>query len=58
MAATGQMKIILMSGRWADARRLRINGNHVRNHGVASTSRPALQDRGNGIAVDTICACP
>jgi hypothetical protein len=32
--------------------------NHVRNHGVASTSRPALQDRGNGIAVDTICACP
>jgi hypothetical protein len=33
-------------------------GNNVRNHGVASTSRPALQDRGNGIAVDTICACP
>jgi uncharacterized protein YceK len=32
--------------------------NHVRNHGVASTSRPALQDRGNRIAVDTICACP
>ncbi len=32
--------------------------NHVRNHGVASTSRPFLQDRGNGIAVDTICACP
>ena len=32
--------------------------NHVRNRGVASTSRPALQDRGNGIAVDTICACP
>jgi hypothetical protein len=32
--------------------------NHVRNHGVASTSRLALQDRGNGIAVDTICACP
>jgi hypothetical protein len=32
--------------------------NHVRNHGVASTYRPALQDRGNRIAVDTICACP
>jgi hypothetical protein len=32
--------------------------NHVRNHGVASNSRLALQDRGNGIAVDTICACP
>jgi len=32
--------------------------NHVRNHGVASTSRIAMQDRGNGIAVDTICACP
>jgi hypothetical protein len=32
--------------------------NHVRNHGVASTSRFALPDRGNGIAVDTICACP
>jgi hypothetical protein len=32
--------------------------NRVRNHGVASTSRPALPDRGNGIAVDTICACP
>jgi hypothetical protein len=43
---------------WADARRLRINGKPFRNHGVASTSRPALQDCGNGIAVDTICACP
>jgi hypothetical protein len=32
--------------------------NHVRNHGVASTSGPASQDRGNRIAVDTICACP
>jgi hypothetical protein len=32
--------------------------NHVRNHGVASTSRLALQDRGETIAVDTICACP
>jgi hypothetical protein len=32
--------------------------NHVRNHGVASTSRIALPDRGNGIAVETICACP
>jgi hypothetical protein len=32
--------------------------NHVRNHPVASTSRAALPDRGNGIAVDTICACP
>jgi uncharacterized protein YcfL len=32
--------------------------NHVRNHAVASTSRLALPDRGNGIAVDTICACP
>jgi hypothetical protein len=32
--------------------------NHVRNYGVASTSWPALPDRGNGIAVDTICACP
>jgi hypothetical protein len=32
--------------------------NHVRKHGVASTSGPALQDRGNRIAVDTICACP
>jgi hypothetical protein len=32
--------------------------NDVRNHGVASTSRIALPDRGNGIAVDTICACP
>jgi hypothetical protein len=32
--------------------------NHVRNHGVASTSRLALQDRGDGIAVDTICALP
>jgi hypothetical protein len=32
--------------------------NHVRNHGVASTSRIALQDRGDTIAVDTICACP
>jgi hypothetical protein len=32
--------------------------SRVRNHGVASTSRPALPDRGNGIAVDTICACP
>jgi hypothetical protein len=32
--------------------------NHVRNHSVASTSRLALPDRGNGIAVDTICACP
>ncbi len=30
----------------------------VRKHGVASTSRLALPDRGNGIAVDTICACP
>jgi hypothetical protein len=33
-------------------------GNHVRNHRVASTSRSVLPDRGNGIAVDTICACP
>jgi hypothetical protein len=32
--------------------------NHVRKHGVASTSGPASQDRGNRIAVDTICACP
>jgi len=32
--------------------------NHVRKHGVASTSGLALQDRGNRIAVDTICACP
>jgi hypothetical protein len=32
--------------------------DHVRNHGVASTSRLALQDRGDSIAVDTICACP
>ncbi len=32
--------------------------NDVRNHGVASTSRIALPDRGNGIAVDAICACP
>jgi uncharacterized lipoprotein YmbA len=32
--------------------------NHVRNHGVASTSRVALPDRGNRIAVDMICACP
>jgi hypothetical protein len=32
--------------------------NHVGNHGVASTSWPALPDRGNGIAVDMICACP
>jgi hypothetical protein len=32
--------------------------NHVRNHGVASTSRIPLQDRGDSIAVDTICACP
>ena len=31
--------------------------NDVRNHGVASTSRIALPDRGNGIAVDTICVC-
>jgi len=33
--------------------------HHVRNHGVASTSRPfPLPDRGNGIAVDMICAYP
>jgi uncharacterized protein YceK len=32
--------------------------NHVQDHGVASTSRPALQGRGETIAVDTICACP
>jgi hypothetical protein len=32
--------------------------NDVRNHGVASASRSVLPDRGNGIAVDTICACP
>jgi uncharacterized protein YceK len=32
--------------------------NHVRNHGVASTSRPLLPDPGDTIAVDTICACP
>jgi hypothetical protein len=32
--------------------------NHVREHGVVSTSGPALQDRGNRDAVDTICACP
>jgi hypothetical protein len=32
--------------------------NHVNNHGAASTSRIALPDRGNGIAVETICACP
>lgn len=32
--------------------------NDVRNHRVASTSRIALPDRGNSIAVDTICACP
>jgi hypothetical protein len=32
--------------------------NHVRNHAVASTSRPPLQDPGDTIAVDTICACP
>ena len=32
--------------------------NHVRNHGAASTSGPASYDRGNRIAVDTICACP
>jgi hypothetical protein len=32
--------------------------NHVRNHGVASTSRPVLQDRGDGVAVNMICACP
>ena len=33
-------------------------GNHVRNQGVASTSRLPLRDRGDWIAVDTICACP
>ena len=32
--------------------------NDVRNHGVASTSRIAVGDPGNTIAVDTICACP
>ncbi len=32
--------------------------NGVRNHHVASTSRVVLPDRGNTIAVDTICACP
>ena len=32
--------------------------NHVRNHGVASASPLALQDRGDSIAVDMICACP
>jgi uncharacterized protein YceK len=32
--------------------------NHVRNHGVASTSRPPVPDPGDTIAVDTICACP
>jgi hypothetical protein len=45
--------------RWADARRLRINGKPVRNHGGASTSQFAeLPDPGNTVAVDTICACP
>jgi uncharacterized protein YceK len=33
-------------------------GNHVRNHGVASTSGPGSYDLGNRIAVETICACP
>jgi hypothetical protein len=33
-------------------------GSHVRNHGVSSPSRITLPDRGNGIAVETICACP
>jgi hypothetical protein len=32
--------------------------NDVRNHGVTSTSRIAVPDPGNTIAVDTICACP
>ena len=33
--------------------------NHVRNHGVASTSRPPLgRIPGGTSAVDTICACP
>ena len=31
--------------------------NHVRNHGVPSTSRLGLQDRGDSF-VDAICACP
>ena len=30
--------------------------NHVRNHGVASTFPE--YDRGDRIAIDTICACP
>jgi hypothetical protein len=53
-----QMKTILMLIVWLMFAGCGSMENHVRNHGVASTSRFALQDRGNGIAVDTICACP
>jgi uncharacterized protein YceK len=54
----GQMKVILMLIVGLLLAGCGSMENHVRNHGVASTSRPPLQDRGNGIAVDTICACP
>jgi hypothetical protein len=43
--------------RWADARRLRINGKPCSKPWRCLNLR-ASQDRGNRIAVDTICACP
>ena len=43
---------------WADARGLRINGKPCSKPWRCLNVRFALQDRGNGIAVDTICACP
>jgi hypothetical protein len=55
---TGQMKTMLMLIVGLMLAGCGSMENHVRNHGVASTSQFALPDRGNGIAVDTICACP
>jgi len=57
IVASGRTRLVADVDRWTDACRLRSIENDVGNHGPVSTSWFVLQDRGNTIAVDTICAC-